>query len=409
MAVSVGQLIQASQYNALADICNRLFADSYPTSEYMAQFTGNVVTNAAECNSIFAIHETDYPTTSPGTGPFTLSPAPSSTDYIVVQVGDEVKVGVGFSIDYTAETITFTTPLPAATRVVVYNRSTHLYGYGNSAIVNNLAPTDIVEAVYVNSIIDRTNIMFEHVGDTTRYNTVPIGQLVSASGFNNLETSIYNQLYTDGKHLTVDAASVVNGPTMTRAVTWTNKLEGIFSYTFTNYSQARYFFNSGGEIRWSLDFTGSDTNPGYVAWDIIARKLGTVRMNHSNVSQSGNGGTSNGKGFYRLTDDWQLIFTAAGVGGTGYGYGYGYGYDTSYAGIGAEFYAKYVSVGGNHQIQIKVILDDSNSDYGSPVVGTSNFVTSLLQPDNLTQNSVNYSVVGPTIATVEDFNSGNDS
>ena len=86
-----------------------------------------------------------------------------------------------------------------------------------------------------------------------------------------------------------------------------------------------------------------------------------------------------------------------------------YGYNTSYAGIGAEFYAKYVTVGGNHQIQIKVILDDSTSDYGSPVVGTSNFVTSLLQPDNLTQNSVNYSVVGPTIATVEDFNSGNDS
>jgi len=222
--VSVGKLIEAIDYNTLATTVNKLFADNYSTVQYPATFTGNTLNNASASNAIFTIHETDYPSSSPGTGPFTLSPAPAAGDFLVVQVGNEVKV-LGFSIDYSAGTITFTQPLPQATRVVVYNRTTHRFGYGSSAVVNNLQVGDIVEAVHMNGLINRTNIMLEHVGSNTRYNVVPVGQLVYASGHNNLENTIDTELFANNTHLTVDAASVVSGPSFTRSQDWTNRLE----------------------------------------------------------------------------------------------------------------------------------------------------------------------------------------
>jgi hypothetical protein len=54
-----------------------------------------------------------------------------------------------------------------------------------------------------------------------------------------------------------------------------------------------------------------------------------------------------------------------------------------------------------------VLLDDSQ--YHTTVIGTTEFASSTLHPDNITQNNVNYSVTGPVIAVVENFNSGNDS
>ena len=132
MAVSIGQVIEASQYNALADLCNKCFADVYTGRAYDATFSGSNIDNAADCNAIFSIHETDHPSVSPGIGPFSFTSNVESTDFIVVVVGYETKVGSGYTIDYSANTITFTTAVPAATRVVVFNRTSHRFGYGNS-------------------------------------------------------------------------------------------------------------------------------------------------------------------------------------------------------------------------------------------------------------------------------------
>ena len=403
--VSVGKIIEAVDYNTLATTYNKLFSDNYSTVQYPAAFSGTTLNNASTSNAILTLHENDYPS-SPGTGPFTLSPAPTSGDFIVVQIGNEVQI-LGHTIDYTAGTITFTSALPAATRVVVYNRTTHRFGWGNAAAVNNHAVGDIIEAVDINQLINRTNIMMQHVGSNTRYTIVPVGTIIYASGLNNLETTLDNEMFANDQHLTVDDASVIAGPTFTRTANWTTQLEGIFSYTFSSYNEARYFFNSGGEVRWSLNATGNTSNDGYLSWRSVFNRLGTLRMNHNNTLQSGTGGISNAKGFYHLTTDWQNIFTSAGP-GSGGGYGYGYGYGNSYSAVFAQFFAKYVELGnGNWQVQIRVLLDDSQ--YHTTVIGTTEFASSTLHPDNITQNNVNYSVTGPVIAVVENFNSGNDS
>jgi|TARA_R110002153_G_scaffold144703_1_gene295936 hypothetical protein len=399
---SVGQVIEASHYNALADLCNKCFADVYTGRVYDATFSGSTLDNASNCNAIFSIHETDYPSASPGAGPFSLTTDVISTDFIIVVVGQEAKVGSGYSIDYAANTITFTTAVPAATRVVVFNRYTHRFGYGNSAVINNLAAGVNVESVHTNSLIDRSNAILTHVGDSTQLANVSVGTDITANDGNYIENVYQTNVLLNDVHLTVgaSAASETNAGNFVRTAAWDSNLEGIFAYTFTNYSQARYFFNSGGEIRFSLDMTGNAANAGYASWKTICTDLGVVRMNHEGTLQSGSGGISNGKGFYHLTTDWQTIFSSASPGGGG-------GYGGGYANLRAVFHAKYVEVGSTHQIQIKVVMDDG-SYHANPITGSTTFFAKTLQPNNISKNSVTYSVTGPTVSVIENFNSAND-
>ena len=234
-----------------------------------------------------------------------------------------------------------------------------------------------------------------------------MGVDITANDGNFIENVYQTNVLQNDVHLTVNAASLINSTSFTRSADWTSRLEGIFAYTFNNYNDARYFFNSGGEIRWSLDMTGNLNNIGFANWLNVVQGLGTVRMSHDNTLQSGTGGISNGKGFYHLTADWQTIFTSA-TPGSSYGGGYGGGYGGSYTNLRAIFYARIVEIGNTHQIQIKVEMDDSQY-HVDPIQGTTTFYASLLQPDNITKNTVTYSVNGPIVSVIEDFNSSNDS
>ena len=215
-------------------------------------------------------------------------------------------------------------------------------------------------------------------------------------------------MYNNNIHLTVgaSAASETSAANFVRSASWTNRLEGIFAYTFPSYNAARHFFNSAGEIRFSLDMTGNAADNAYLNWNNICTNLGTVRLSHDNTLQSGTGGVSNNRGFYHLTDSFQSIYSSATPSGGGYGGGYGGG---GYASLRARFYAKYVTTGSNqHQVQIRCVLDDSVY-HPDPITGTTTYYAKLLQPNDISKNSVTYSVAGPTVSVIENFNSGNDS
>ncbi len=52
---------------------------------------------------------------------------------------------------------------------------------------------------------------------------------------------------------------------------------------------------------------------------------------------------------------------------------------------------------------------DDGSYHVSPITGTTTFFAKTLQPNNISKNSVSYSVTGPTVSVIENFNSANDS
>ena len=107
-----------------------------------------------------------------------------------------------------------------------------------------------------------------------------------------------------------------NALTITRAGTWGAGSAGITAIetvTFASEDAARYFFNTGGELRFALSHpTGStqDNN-----WNTGLAAVGTIAFKANATTRSGTSGTPAAVGYYQLTTTNQAI--VSGVIGTG--------------------------------------------------------------------------------------------
>lgn len=396
MAFISGQLITASEYNALATKVNKVFADNNPTAQYTLAFQGAVPTNQSQTGALMYIHESDYPSASPGVGPFSLENI--SGGFVVAQVGNEVLTS-GYTIDWTNRTISFTLPLPAATRIVVYDRSHHVFGWGNSAVVNNLTDGQIIQGVHMNSVVNRTNIMLDHIGWTQQLTTVSPEDVIYGVDYAGVDGQLDNSVYSSDYHLQVDEATYYTLASFSRTDDWTQQLIGEVAYVFPNYSKARHFFNAGGQIRCSIEMTGLASNAGFTDWNDVVVSTGTVNFAAKNTTQSGSNGSSHGKGFYHLTEDWQLVFTGRQASSSAY---------SSYSSYGTAFtikyYARWSTTGTDHRVEVRVVMDDSEFHLEPEVVsGTTTFLASILSPDDMIKNSVTFSVDEPTVVVIRQF------
>jgi hypothetical protein len=141
-----------------------------------------------------------------------------------------------------------------------------------------------------------------------------------------------------------------------------------FKSTFSSYTEARYFFNSGGKIILELDSRGGfGTN----YWDYILGGIGQIRIGALNVLLPNfqvNITPMSLGGFYNMNDNglenWSTVFQATGTKVGEYGYGeYG---DGEYYGVG-EYAARTVKLelrgmenpDGTFSLHTRVILSDN--------------------------------------------------
>lgn len=110
---------------------------------------------------------------------------------------------------------------------------------------------------------------------------------------------------------------VSNAHTITRATTWNTTITCTVDVVFASENAARYFFNSGGEIRLRMlhpNGTGSQNND----WRaIFGTKIGTVSLKSKTVTHSGSMSTANiggSLGFHNLTTTPQNIVNAQNIG-----------------------------------------------------------------------------------------------
>ena len=312
----------------------------------------------------------------------------------------------------------------------------------------------IITADRLVKLLDRTNVMIDHcdIEDTIlifaepeNRTTILTRTLVRAEDLNVIESKINNSIIANNTHASVDVENVTTLPEITeiieRTTPWEDKLECEWSWTFSDYNAARYFFNSGGQLRLSMDIAGGSTI-GYYNWADAIFDLGTLNFNWDTVSQATNRdpGTSYGRGFYDLTENYGdgsdtntsegLLFVgaASNVGGYGYGYtgssisnysggysggyssgysssGYGYGYGgySTYSTRRIKLYGKYSSSG--EVIHFKIVLDDSV--YDSPVDGIISTNFELYMPTIITSpndSTVIFDVApAPTFIVTNDF------
>lgn len=111
---------------------------------------------------------------------------------------------------------------------------------------------------------------------------------------------------------------VTDALTSQRTASWNGLLTHNFTVAFGSDNNARYFFNSGGDIRIRVTLTGgvSDTgvNQIYTDWLNMFNTMGTIIMNHNNTSRTGSAGTTQAIGFYQLTSTNQELFRRVGSG-----------------------------------------------------------------------------------------------
>jgi len=316
------------------------------------------------------------------------------------------------------------------------DRSNHKFGWGAVNVDDALVEGTLITAERLQGLVDRTNIMVDHVNlsDTILVFDVPANRvdvlkrtLIRAEDLNVVENKVDTSILTNNTHLTIDPTNASSYLVDTSAepyrqtAVWNGLLYGEHRWTFNNYNHARYFFNSGGQLRLNMEMSGG-TTAGYLNWADIVNEIGVLSLTWNNVVQSSSRtlGTSEGKGFYDLTDEYQLLFTSSGVTipdnhsaygygygygyfsgiyvydgafesayplgdgpfmsgaySSGYGYGYGYGGYSTYANRYLKLYGKWANNG--RDVDLKITLDDTA--FNQPSDGTLDVTPSYLMPD----------------------------
>jgi hypothetical protein len=106
--------------------------------------------------------------------------------------------------------------------------------------------------------------------------------------------------------------------TSQRTAAWNGLLTHNVTVAFGSQNAARYYFNSGGDIRFRVTLTGGTSDTGvnqiYSDWSSMFTTMGTIIMNHNNTTRTGTAGTVQARGFYQLTTTNQEIFRRVGSG-----------------------------------------------------------------------------------------------
>jgi hypothetical protein len=113
-----------------------------------------------------------------------------------------------------------------------------------------------------------------------------------------------------------------NAATDIRGTTWSGTITSVFRYQWTTTDAARYFFNSGGELRIRLT-QDTNTTPQDSDWNtIFSTVLGTFTFNANQVSISGSGTADviTNTGYYDLSnsDTYSTAFNGLDIGSGAY-------------------------------------------------------------------------------------------
>jgi hypothetical protein len=177
---------------------------------------------------------------------------------------------------------------------------------GSNTIITLNAPTE--------SVVSSGTVIYFGPGSISDFN---VDNKISASAINSYESlgntaSDVNQrfLVAAGKFSTTAASSVARTwSSSTSPQFWANEINTELTVAFSAADQARWFFNSGGEIRISSTRTGGRSDQQNNDWSSLLSGIG-VRLFGAQIPITGFS-PMNGQNFYRLTNSYQTYFSQA--------------------------------------------------------------------------------------------------
>jgi len=93
-----------------------------------------------------------------------------------------------------------------------------------------------------------------------------------------------------------------------RTTAWNGTILQTIVVSWSNPDDARYFFNTGGQIEFSSARTGGSAGNKNITWTTILSNMGIIKFNYTGVSCTGTGDYLGTNGFYELGTSDELIF-----------------------------------------------------------------------------------------------------
>lgn len=203
-------------------------------------------------------------------------------------------------------------------------------GYGQTAEAN-VAVGDTVAATKWANLVNKTSNAASHQGTSITSVTAPVagGTVTYLSAIPSNLTTVYSGRANAATQGSTTSNAVAYGSTWSSALTFTHTV------TFANGDAARYFFNSGGQLK--LTCSHANTTSGInLLFNGLASNVGTVVMSSptsgsanisgvsfNGITKVGGGGSaptiSTNSGYYAMTTSNANVFTqTASTGPSGY-------------------------------------------------------------------------------------------
>lgn len=194
---------------------------------------------------------------------------------------------------------------------------------GASAIPAAVIGADVTNAEW-EAFRDAAQLCSDHQGSVTTF--PPASELLTGQPIEahdpldgnaydiggSLTTITTNRLNVDGGSTTL-FSNIINS---TRSTAWNTSLEHRFTAVLPTVDDARYFFNSGGQIRMRGSRSGGSATSQNTNWTNLLTNMGTINLRANDTTQTGGGGswTVQPIGYFDLTTSFQVIASGFGTG-----------------------------------------------------------------------------------------------
>jgi hypothetical protein len=220
----------------------------------------------------------------------------------------------------------------ANTLNTTWSTGTGSAGYGQTAIANVNVGDTITASGKWTTLVNNTSNAAIHQGTTINSVTPPAAGTAPSSviTYNSAIATNLQTIYSTRLNASIQGTTTAN--TATYGAAWQNALTFTFTATFANGDAARYFFNSGGQLKISCShpagtginatFNGLAANVGNVYLSSPTSGTATIAGNaFSGITKAGTGGNApspylTNNGYYALTTTNTTVFTQTAVSGS---------------------------------------------------------------------------------------------
>jgi len=174
------------------------------------------------------------------------------------------------------------------------------FGYGQSLNSTIVAQGNDITAVQwqalrndiVNVILHQSGVVPPSLIEIKRGDLI---QLQTLTRFNEILDGAISSRFNIGSNRSI----ITLGTSESRTGSWTLQSQCILTVTFSNSDQARYFFNSGGKLRFSSSRTGGTSSAQNNAWTNILLAAGIYEFSGDNTQLNN---------FYSMIDTYKVVF-----------------------------------------------------------------------------------------------------